>query len=253
MKTNKRRLFFDIECSPNVVFSWKTGYEITLPHDNILEERAIICICWKWEGEDKVESLTWDRRHCDKKMLKEFIPILNSADESIGHNSDRFDLKWLKTRCLYHRIPMFPKYTTLDTLKVARNQFLFNSNKLDYIAQFLGFDGKMETGGFALWKAIVLDSCPESLKTMVIYCQKDVVLLERVYQELRTYAPHKFNYATAYGGEKYDCPNCESLNTHISKTSTTAAGTIKRQMKCKGCGCYFTISDRDYQDKQNVK
>lgn len=516
MKTNRRRLFFDIETSPNVVLSWRTGYELTIPHDNILEERAIICICWKWEGEDKVSSLTWDRRHCDKKMLKEFIPIINSADEAIGHNCvevnsriltkdlrwiragdlkdgdelmgfdegippntqkrtngkwnktnykkeyrrietgivsgfqtkmaecvkvvfengdevittkdhywlsmshkdnlqswraskdlvagyrvnkyfevweqdtsyeagwlsgfisgegtlkqsessfqidfcqrktstleqaidyceklgysfsepkskncgglgrgdtfytqnhggkfktmeiigrlrikrfiekinyenlgvlkgkniprlkivsvedigikevavfqtscktffcegypmhncDRFDLKWLKTRCLYHRIPMYPNYTTLDTLKMAKGQFLFNSNKLDYIAKFLGFGGKMETGGFDLWKAIVLDNCKESLNKMVAYCQKDVVLLERVYQELRTYAPHKFHYGVAYGGEKSDCPNCESPRTHISKTITTARGVIKRQMKCKDCGSYFTISNQSYE------
>lgn len=249
MKTNRRRLFFDIECSPNVVLSWRTGYEIRIPHDNILEERAIICICWKWEGDKKVNFLTWDNDHCDKKMLEEFVPILNSADESIGHNSDRFDLKWLKTRCLFHRIPMYPKYTTLDTLKVARNQFLFNSNKLDYIAQFLGFDGKMDTGGFDLWKAIVLDGCRKSLAKMVSYCKQDVILLERVYQELRTYAPHKFNYSVAYGGEKHDCPNCESIRTHISKTSTTASGIVKRQMKCSSCGCYFTISDKAYQDR----
>jgi uncharacterized protein YprB with RNaseH-like and TPR domain len=247
MKTNKRRLFFDIETSPNVVLSWRTGYELTIPHDNILKERAIICICWKWEGTDEVHSLTWDRRQCDKKMLKEFVAIINSADEAIGHNSDRYDLKWLKTRCLYHRIPMYPNYTTLDTLKAAKSQFLFNSNKLDYIAKFLGLGGKMETGGFDLWKAIVLDKCMESLKKMVAYCQKDVVLLEQVYQELRTYAPHKFNYATAYGGECRDCPNCESLRTHLSKTKTTALGVLKRQMRCNECGTYFTISNKAYE------
>lgn len=249
MKTqiNKRRLFFDIETSPNVVLSWRTGYEISIPHDNILEERAIICICWKWEREEKVHSLTWDKRHCDKEMLKKFTQIINSADEAIGHNSDRYDLKWLKTRCLYHRIPMYPSYVTLDTLKVARNQFLFNSNKLDYIAKFLGFGGKMETGGFDLWKAIVLDRCRKSLEKMVDYCKRDVVLLEKVYQELRTYTPHKFNYAAAYGGESYDCPNCESVNVHVSKTKTTASGILKKQMQCKDCRTYYTISNRGYE------
>ena len=180
-------------------------------------------------------------------MLRDFSGVLNSADEAIGHNGDRFDLKWIKTRCLYHRIPMYPNYTTLDTLKVARNQFLFNSNKLDYIAKFLGFGGKMDTGGFGLWKAIVLDKCRESLQKMVDYCKMDVVLLERVYQELRTYAPHKFNYATAYGGEAHDCPNCESLNVHVSKTKTTAGGVLKKQMQCKDCGTYYTISNRGYE------
>ena len=247
MKINKRRLFFDIETSPNVVLSWRTGYELTIPHDNILEERAIICICWKWEGEDQVHSLTWDKRHCDKKMLREFTDIINSADEAIGHNSDRYDLKWLKTRCLFHRIPMYPSYVTLDTLKVARNQFLFNSNKLDYIAKFLGFGGKMETEGFDLWKAIVLDRCRESLSKMVEYCKKDVILLEKVYQELRIYTPHKFNYAVASGGEKRDCPNCESSRVILSKTRTTATGIVKRQMQCRECGTYFTVSNRVYE------
>ena len=244
---NKRRLFFDIETSPNVVLAWRTGFKLSIPHDNILEERAIICICYKWEGDEEVHSLTWDRKQCDKKMLRDFSGVLNSADEAIGHNGDRFDLKWIKTRCLYHRIPMYPNYTTLDTLKVARNQFLFNSNKLDYIAKFLGFGGKVDTGGFGLWKAIVLDKCRESLQKMVDYCKMDVILLERVYQELRTYAPHKFNYATAYGGEAHDCPNCESLNVNVSKTKTTASGVVKKQMQCKDCGSYFTISNRGYE------
>lgn len=246
-QTNKRRLFFDIETSPNVVLSWRTGYELSIPHDNILEERAIICICWKWEGEKEVHSLNWDKRHCDKKMLKKFAQIINSSDEAIGHNSDRYDLKWIKTRCLYHRIPMYPSYVTLDTLKVARNQFLFNSNKLDYIAKFLGFGGKMDTGGFDLWKAVVLDRCRKSLAKMVDYCKQDVVLLEKVYQELRTYAPHKFNYAVAYGGEKTDCPNCESEKTIVSKTRTTASGIIKKQLQCRDCGTYFTISNKAYE------
>jgi hypothetical protein len=63
-----------------------------------------------------------------KKMLIEFIKVLNTADETIGHNGDKFDLAWVRTRCLFHGIDMFPSYTTIDTLKVARSKFKFNSN-----------------------------------------------------------------------------------------------------------------------------
>jgi uncharacterized protein YprB with RNaseH-like and TPR domain len=249
----KKRLFFDIETSPNVVLSWRTGYQLTIPHDNILEERAIICICYKWEGEDEVHSLTWDKNHEDKKMLQQFVPIINSADEAVGHNGDRYDLKWLKTRCLFHRIPMYPKYVTIDTLKIARASFTLNSNKLDYIAKFLGFGGKMDTGGFGLWKAIVLDKCADSLAQMVAYCKKDVILLEKVYNELRTYANHNFNYATAYGGQKHHCPNCGNKEASLDKTRTTSAGTIRRQMKCKSCETYYTISNKAYQEHLQEK
>lgn len=111
----------------------------------------------------------------------------------------------------------------------------------------------METGGFDLWKAIVLDNCRESLNKMVAYCKKDVVLLERVYQELRTYAPHKFNYAVAYGLETHDCPNCESEKVNLNKTKTTASGIIKRQMNCRECGSYFTISNKAYEEYSKNK
>jgi predicted RNA-binding Zn-ribbon protein involved in translation (DUF1610 family) len=253
MVDGKKRLFYDIETSPNITFTWRTGYRLTIPHENILQERAIICICWKWEGDDQVHSLTWDKHQCDKRMIQKFVDILNTCDEAVAHNGNMFDLKWIKTRSLYHRIPMYPNYTTIDTLKIARGHFYLNSNKLDYIAKFLGFGGKMETGGFDLWKSVVLDKCKDSLEKMVEYCKRDVVLLEKVYNEIRTYSNHSFNYAVANGGDKHHCPNCGSPTVRLSKTRTTPAGTIRRQMKCGSCATYYTISNKSYQNHLQEK
>jgi len=75
-----RRLFWDLETSPNVVLSWRAGYKINITHDSILKERAIICVCWKWEGESKVHHLEWDKG-CDKNLLKEFLKVVEDADE----------------------------------------------------------------------------------------------------------------------------------------------------------------------------
>ena len=118
-KFNKKRLFFDIETSPNVGFFWSAGYKLNVPYSNIIKERAIICICYKWEGEDKVYSLQWDKDQNDKAMLEQFILVANEAHELVGHNGDRYDLPWIRTRCLFHGIPCFPNYTTIDTLKQA--------------------------------------------------------------------------------------------------------------------------------------
>jgi len=118
-----KRLFFDIETSPNVVLSWGVGRKISIDYSNIIKERAIICVCWKWEGSSKVYSLEWDKGD-DKKLLEDFIKVLNNADESIAHNGDRFDIKWLRTRCVFHQIEMPPKIKTLDTLKKARGAFI---------------------------------------------------------------------------------------------------------------------------------
>ena len=143
--STRRRLFFDIETSPNIGLFWQAGYKKNIDYSNIIQERAIICICYKWEDEKEVHALTWDSRQNDKKMLQDFIKVANQAVELVGHNGDKFDLAWIRTRCVFHRIDMFPKYLTIDTLKVARAKFRFNSNKLDYIAEYLGLGNKIKT------------------------------------------------------------------------------------------------------------
>jgi DNA polymerase elongation subunit (family B) len=182
LRTKRKRLFFDIETSPNIGLFWEAGYKKNIDHSNIIKERAIICICYKFEDEKEVGYLTWDSKQSDKKLLEKFIPIANSADELVGHNSDNFDLKWVRTRCLFHKIDMFPNYTTIDTLKIGRAKFRFNSNKLDYIAKFLGMGEKIKTE-FGLWKDIVLNKDKVAMTKMVKYCQQDVKLLEKVFKE----------------------------------------------------------------------
>lgn len=189
----KKRLFFDIEVSPNLVMSWNVGYDIQLAHDSIVQERAIICICYKWEGQDTIYSLQWNKG-CDKDMLQKFAKIIDSADEVVTQNGDAFDIKWLRTRCLFHRIPVSPKFNSIDTLKMAKSGFRFNSNKLDYMGKFLGIGGKIKTDP-DLWRNILLNNDKKALNDMVTYCKMDVQRLEEVYQQLQPYVPpKKFKY-----------------------------------------------------------
>lgn len=244
METPKRRrLFFDIETSPNIGFFWQSGYKLQVPYTNIIKERAIICICYKWEYEEQVHFLHWDKKQCDKKMLEKFIKIVNKADELVGHNGDKYDLAWIRTRALYHGLPMFPNYTTIDTLKQARGKFKFNSNRLDYIANFLGLGSKLETG-FNLWKDIVLDKSQEALDKMIEYCQNDVVILQKVYEHLSGYVPHKVHYGVVLYDDRNSCPNCGSKNIIINKHKVTAKGYKQVQYHCKECGKYHSVSQQ---------
>ena len=239
IENKKKRLFFDIETSPNIGFFWSAGYKLNVPYSNIIKERAIICICYKWAGDDKVYSLTWDNNQDDKKMLEKFMSVANEASELVGHNGDKFDLPWIRTRCLFHRIPVFPTYTTIDTLKHSRSKFRFNSNRLDYIAQYLNVGEKLETGGFDLWKDIVLNKDKEALEKMVTYCKNDVTILEKVHDQLSNYVPHKTHYGVANSGEKYSCPECGSEDLRFSQKRYTATGTPRIQLQCNECHKYY--------------
>jgi DNA polymerase elongation subunit (family B) len=239
-----KRLYFDIEVSPNIGFFWNPGTKISIGHDSIIQERAIMCICWKWEGEKKVHSLEWDKGN-DKKLLQNFIKIINEADEVIGHNGDNYDIKWLRTRCLIHRIPAFPKYQTLDTLKLSRKYFRFNSNKLDYISKITGGDGKTKTE-YSWWKQIVLFNDQTAMNKMVKYCKKDVLELERVHQVFKPYTEAKIHVGVVEGGSKIDCPECGSDNTHSRGYSISAAGVKKNRCQCQDCGKWYSVATTTY-------
>ena len=234
---NRKRLFFDAETSPNIGFFWKAGYDLKVTHECIIEERALICICWKWEGQDRVYSLQWDENQSDEALLRKFVPELLKADEAIAHNGDRFDIPWVRTRCIYYGIPFPPQVTTIDTLKSARGKFNFNSNKLDYIGKYLGLGGKAPTGGFDTWKDIKLKKCPKAMAKMIRYCKQDVRLLEQIFDRMNPYLPAK----TALSCEARACPECGEQMV-ISKTRVTAAGYKQAQLRCKECGKYRTVA-----------
>jgi DNA polymerase elongation subunit (family B) len=241
--TKRRRLFFDIETSPNIGFFWEAGWKKQIDYSNIIHERKVICICYKWEEEKETHFLTWDRKQCDKAMLQKFIGVANTATELVGHNGDKFDLAWIRTRCLFHKIDMFPTYTTFDTLKISRSKFKFNSNRLNYIAQYLGIGGKIKTD-FNLWKDIVLNKDQKSLEKMVKYCQKDVVLLEKVFSRIRSHVPHKSHYGVIFGQDKGSCPECGSDDLIINNRRTTASGVKKIQYICKTCNKIHSKTDK---------
>jgi hypothetical protein len=240
-----KRLFFDIETSPNVVYSWRIGWNLTITPENIIDERKIICISYNWEDSDEIHTLTWDKNQCDKKMLINFLKEANKADEIIAHNGDRFDIKWVRTRCIFHRVPMFPSYKTLDTLKKAKSGFNFNSNKLDYIAQYLGVGAKVKHSGFDMWVNVMKGS-KEAMAEMVHYCEGDIVVLKDVFLTMQNYIKPNTHAGVINNNLKYSCPCCSSEKSILLKNNVTTLGTIKRLIECDDCKNVYEISNSSY-------
>ena len=237
LRTQRRRLFFDIETSPNIGLFFKAGYKLNISYESIIKERAIICICYKWEDDTEVRYLTWDENQSDKIMLQEFIKITNEADELVGHNGDKFDLAWIRTRCLFNKVEMFPTYTTIDTLKISRSKFNFNSNKLDYISKFLGLGKKIKTD-YNLWKEILLDNNKKSLEKMVKYCQNDVKILEKVFKAFRSHLEAKSHFGVVFNQDRGSCPECGSDDLIKYGVRVTRGGARHQKWQCRTCGIF---------------
>ena len=252
--SKRKRLFYDIETSKTVFSGWRTGKQFVGAHQ-IMEHTKIICISWKWEGESTVHHLDWGlKKQCDKKLLQKFIPILESADQSIGHNSDGFDLKWIRSRAMFHNIPMSPYFNTIDTYKIVKSICKLPSYSLANCCKYFGLEAKRDSGGDETWNGVQFRKEQEALDTMIYYCDGDIISLEALFQKIRPYSKHKFNYAVLSGNNKGLCPECGGL-TNWNKTYTTSAGTIQHYMKCRDsiCNTKFKINNKTLQDYNTYK
>jgi predicted RNA-binding Zn-ribbon protein involved in translation (DUF1610 family) len=253
LKKKVKRLFWDIETSPNVMYSWRAGFKLNLGPHLIIKERKVICICWKWEGESEVHALHWDENQDDKAMLQKFAKVAEEADEMVAHYGDFFDMPWFRTRYIIHGLPPLPAYKTVDTKSWASKYFYFNSNKLDYLGQVLGHGRKLHTE-WELWEKVLAHS-RQALCYMVKYCKQDVALLEKVWHSLRFCVAPKTHAGVFSGLSKWTCPSCGSKNVIKSKTRVTAQGNLQHQMHCHNpkCGSYYQIPDSVHQDYLEAK
>ncbi len=246
-KVQPKRLFFDIETSYNIVKGvWRTGYNLSVQPEQIIRERAIICVSYSWEGNDEIHTIYWNDGD-DRELIKEFIPILESADEIIGHNIDKFDIKWVRTRALYHSIPMSFNIKTTDTLKLVKKYFYLNSNKLDYVATIVGVENKLSHRGISMWDDIILRNDKNALKEMGEYCEKDIVVTKAVYYKVKPYSQHTVHHSALKTGDKYSCPECGSKEIKLVKTTVTKLGTLKKEVECTLCTTSFMLSESNYK------
>ena len=239
-------LIYDLETSPNIGWFWRAGYKQNIQPNQILKERAIICVSYKWLGEDQVYNLSWDKNQNDKFLIEQFVEVLNEADLIVAHNGDNFDIKWFKTRALYHRIPTLPNYKQFDTLKVAKSKLYLNSNRLDYIAKFLGFEGKIQTTP-DLWNKVVMLNDRNAMNDMLDYCDEDVRQLEKVYNELKHLDNPRIHAGVLNGKIKQTSPITGNVNIEHVKEVTTNSGTVKHIMKDLDNGRFFEMSNTNYK------
>ena len=241
-------LIYDIETSRVTAKVWWTGKQY-IGHKQLMEEPKIITIAYKWLGEDKVDYLTWDDNHCDKKMLEDFLQVYNKADMVIGQNNDRFDNRWVNARAMKYGLDVNLYVKSFDVMKQTKKLFRLPSYSMAYITKFLGVEEKLQHEGLRMWDMIQEGSPSEQkeyLQKMVDYNVQDIVATEDMYISLRKYMGHKMHFGVLSGKEKWTCPNCGGTNISLYKTTTTTAGTIQRIMKCHDDDTQFKLSNTNY-------
>ncbi len=171
-----------------------------------------------------------------RKMLKGIHSLLDQADAVVHYNGKKFDIPTLnKEFLLYGFLPPAP-YKQIDLLSVARTQFRFPSNKLDYVAQALKIGRKTKHAGHELWIRC-LNGEEQAWTEMEEYNRNDVVLLEQVYFKLLPWIKHHPNQ-NLYSAEELICPTCGGHHHQRRGLAYTTTCTYQR-FQCTECGSWF--------------
>ncbi len=242
LETLPRILLFDIETTPMPVWVWDFGKQY-VPHTNLVrdddgEQRAWYILSWaaKWLYDDSVSSdiLTPKeaRSRDDSRILKSVWEMLDLADIVIAHNGDRFDIRKLNARFISNDMLPPSPYKSIDTLKIARREFAFSSNKQDYLTKHFGLAEKLDTD-FQLW-VDCMNGDKEQLARMMDYNRRDVVGLEQVYLKLRPYIKNHPNVGVIMDSDV--CPSCGSTSLVPSHATYFTSANEFISYRCNGCG-----------------
>ena len=241
-KKEARILFFDIETAPLLAYVWSIWTEV---RDFKFVEGDWYCLSWaaKWMGEDKIMCKALPDYGAYKKdieddsdLLKELWSLLDSADIVVAHNLKKFDERKINARFILNGMSPPSAYRCVDTLLEARRNFFFTSNRLDALGKMFGIGGKIDTGGFELWRQCMLGD-KKAWNTMKEYNMHDIVLLEAIYKELRPYMKSHPNMGI-YNPEEGVCSKCGSTN--IVETGKKVSTDVSQYdlYECRDCGAW---------------
>lgn len=228
-------LVLDIETRPSLAHVWRFWKE-NIGAKQVVEHSEIMSFACKWLNEE--ETFYEDVEHqSEKDMLKKLSGFLDEADVVIAHNGDRFDLPTIQGRIMVLGLNPPSPFKTVDTLRVARYEFNFAANSLEYLAVLMNCKPKLahkKFPGFELWNEC-LKGNPEAWQEMKIYNIQDVITLEEIYIKMRPFMRRHPNLGVYLEEEVPICPKCGSKHIQRRGYITTNTGKYHR-FQCNDCG-----------------
>lgn len=232
----KKILLLDIETAPTTCYTWKM-WKANIGQDMIVEGGYMLSCSMKWLGEDEVFYYENRGSTNDYGLTKIVVDFLDKADYVIAHNGESFDVPYIKYRAVVNRISPPSPFKVIDTLRIARKEFLFSRNTLANLAIELGVEAKFEHAefsGFKLWAECLKDN-DDAWKVMKHYNIQDVLTLEQVYLKLRPWSKEHPNTTIEQETTEFCCPKCGSNAIQLRGYTYTNSSKYHKYV-CKSCG-----------------
>ncbi len=238
-------LLYDIENTPTVVTTWGLWEQDAI---ETLEEWYLMSYAYKWLGEKQTHVVALSdfkgykkNRKDDKALCESLHKLFEEADIVIAHNGDEHDQKKSNSRFIFNGLNPPSPYKSIDTKKVAKRYFKFNSNSLNNLGVYFGFGEKIDNPK-GLWRRC-MDGEMKAWKHMKKYNKQDVVLLEKVYLKMLPWMTNHPNIAVLRE-EKRACPNCGSAKMQKRGSAPTLGGKRQR-WQCMDCASWHTSNIKE--------
>lgn len=153
----------------------------------------VLCVGFKEVGRGRPEVYDildyqgkgGDLIKAERRLLQDVSKRLLDSDVWLTHFGTWYDVPFVNSRLLYHRLPILPpNYSHIDTWKIARNRLKLRNNRLITISEFLGTEDEKNAIKPEQWLRALGGHRP-SMAYIVDHCRRDVLVLEEAYTRLR--------------------------------------------------------------------
>lgn len=239
--TKPKVLIFDIETAPIKAHVWGL-WDQNVALNQISTDWYVLSWAAKWLGDPPTKIMYYDQRReknveNDKILIKKIWDLLDQADIVLTQNGKKFDVKKLNARFLHHKMKPPSPYKHIDTLQIAKKNFAFTSNKLEYMTdrfctKYKKLVGGRKYAGFLMWDECMKGNV-KAFKEMEKYNKYDVLSLEELYNVFQPWDT-TISFGLYLDDESPVC-NCGSCKFEKRGYSVTTTGKFQRY-QCTNCG-----------------
>ncbi len=230
-----RILYIDIETELHT--SQHFGmWNININPSLLVKPGRMMCFSAKWQDEPNMFFSKWDVGQ--EAMVQVAWALLDEADYVVHYYGTKFDIPHLNTEFLHAGLTPPAPFKQVDLKTACSKNFMFPSNKLQYVSTALGMAGKHKTD-IDLWVETMAGD-PKAQKKMEKYNRQDTDLLEELYHRLLPWIPSLPNRNLFDGA---GCVACGSADVTRAGEYRTALSVYPRYT-CFDCGKWMRSSKR---------
>lgn len=203
----------------------------------------MICFGYAWLGEKEVHVRTmydyegWDDlpvENRDKYLVSDLDDLFMEADVICGHYSTKYDLPFIQTRRLIHKLKPLPAPIHIDTWKLSKTYLKFNNNRLKTIAEGLRAPERKSKVDLLVWRRAKAHDL-DAMKKIVKYNLQDVRTQVGVTEALLPFTKIMPNWNVFTGAIVPQCQSCGSTDLQSRGFAYTKLNKFQRY-QCKMCG-----------------